>query len=375
MATAAVARPTNALRQRRSEAPRLSLGKRTHTAIGGAEGSSSMENGPQPAKRRKLEEPYVRSSQYILDKHRRKAPSLVIHLHDDFWRFGGQTGSFAYDSSVAVVLRHLQRGTVPHELLGDLLRDGVVWYDGCLIAEVVNHRTAKGGPKGGKKGRGRDEGGKGSMHAYTEHVTPSPFVPYPVKNEEAETKKADDDARTEGERDKGKDGPKTYTVVLHPTELSRHHEVLLLANTPASEMRINNPIKKKGTDTPTSAHPPPTPSLSVPPTPLMTARSPSTKDPKMCLDAADATTFAAALLLATEAPLYLSPVSNPQDAARVLALLSPTHPTAATAPPEPKQRKRTTAQLAAEDAQAAEAERRMLIMDERRTRTLGTSSA
>ncbi|TKA61601.1 hypothetical protein B0A55_11475, partial [Friedmanniomyces simplex] len=308
MATAAVARPANALRQRRTDAPRLTLGKRVNPST-----MDGSETG-QLAKRRKIEEPYVRDNGYILKKHKGNQPSIVIHLHNNHWKFGGQDSSFGYDSQMAVVLKHLRHGTVPHEMIGELLGELVVWYDGCLIVEVHNHRTAE----GKEKGRARDDEKKFSMHAYNEHITPSGLAPYPkkVRTDEDAGKGTgaggSEDGQHEKQKEKGKEGPKIFTTVLHPTELSWHHESLLYANTPASEMRS----KKNGsTDAPASAQPP-TPSLSVPPTPLMTTRGPLTKDQKMCFEAGELNSFMADVLVATEPPLYLDPVDNPFDAQR-----------------------------------------------------------
>ncbi|KAK5128955.1 hypothetical protein LTR85_000288 [Meristemomyces frigidus] len=355
MATATVARPAQALRQR-DRAPRPNLSKR----------STNMDGSDAPAKKRKLNEPYVRDAAYILRKHKGKPPSLIIHLHNLNFRFDGQEGSFAYDSPMKVVLEHVKNSTVPHEMLEELLAQNVPFYDGCLIVEVHNHKTKEGKEKGRREeGSGAD--GKFSMHQYNEHITPSPAVPYPSKArtdeqpEKAEGSAGEMAAPERKGKEKEKDGPRIFTTVLHPTPLTHHHEMLLLAATPASELRS----KKKGAEsgTPSSAQPPATPGLSVPPTPTSTTRGLLSQSQKMCLEEGDFYSFQADVLLATEPPLYLEPVSNPQDADRVLEMLSdPLHHEKA---PSPKSRKRTTAEMAADDAQAAEAERRMLIMDER----------
>ena len=356
MATATVARPAQALRQR-DRAPRPSLAKR----------STNVDGNDAPAKRRRLNEPYVRDSSYILRKHKGKPPSIVIHLHNTHFRFDGQEGSFAYDSPMKFVLEHLRKQTVPHEMLEELLSQNVPFYDGCLIVEVHNHKTKEGKEKG-KKEDGAGPDSKFSMHAYNEHITPSPFAPFPSKArtdndpEKGESSSAEMAApeKPGKAKDKDKEGPKIFTTVLHPTALTQHHEMLLLASTPASDLRS----KKKNADsgTPSTAQPP-TPGLSVPPTPITTSRGPLSQPQKMCLEEGDFYSFQADVLLATEPPLFLDPVTTPQDADRVLEMLA--HPLHNAKPPSPKTRKRTTAEMAADDAQAAEAERRMLIMDER----------
>jgi transcription factor SPT20 len=323
-----------------------------------------MENGEPASKKRKLDEPYVRDKDYILRKHKGKPVSLTLHLYPTHFKFEGQDGSFPYDGESRFILQHMQHNTVPHEMIEELLSSNVPWYDGCLIVEVHNHRNIEANGKARNDSANEENAEKFGMHNWNNGLTPSPMVPYPSEAKQAEEEEKRE--RTNGEmaapeKPKEKEGPRIFTKVLFPTDLSKHHELLLLANTPASEVRT----KKRGSDgaTPSSAHPP-TPSLSIPPTPITgTARGSSTQPQKMCIEEADFYTFQGELLVATEPPLYLEPVDNPQDAQKVLDLLS--NSLHQEQPPSPKTRKRTTAEVAADDAQRQETERRMLLMDER----------
>jgi transcription factor SPT20 len=296
-----------------------------------------------------------------LKKFAGKQPSLVVHLHQNYFKFDGQDGSFPLDSPMKFFLTHLRHRTVPHQMMEELFVNNVPFYDGCLIVEVHNHRQENG------RDRARSESAAGdqvrySMHNYTSYITPSPFAPYPKKAAEAEAmEKAEAETAESSEKSKqkgkGKEGPHIVTLVLEPTELSRHAEMELLARTPASEMRSS---KRSGDGATPSGGQPPTPHLSVPPTPQIGAsRSSPGHEQKMCLEQEDLYQFQADVLLMTEPPLLLEPLNN-HKALDVLA-----HPLHSAAPPSPKTRKRTTAEMAADDAQAAEAERRMLIMDER----------
>lgn len=325
-------------------------------------------NEQAPNKRRKLEEPYVRDTDYILKKHSGKPPSMVIHLHDGYFRFDGQEGSFAYNSPMKEVLKHLREQTVPHNMLEELLRESVPFYDGCLIVEVHKHVGAAGKNEAKSDTKTGADTVKFSMHNYTEHVTPSPLAPYPAKAK-ASDEGSEKTASANGEmgaperpsKEKEKNGPKITTIVLHPTPLSRHHELLLLAQTPASELRSK---KKSGDNAAPSSAQPQTPQLSVPPTPINTTHGPLSQSQKMCLEEGDYYAFQAEMLLATEPPLFLEPIKNEEDRELVLEMLQ--HPQLnRNKPPSPKTRKRSTAEMAADDAQAAESERRMLIMDER----------
>ena len=77
-------------------------------------------------------------------------------------------------------LRHLIEQTVPHDMLEELFASNVQFYDGCLIVQVHDHRTAA-----GKSSNGTTTfvGGLAivpfSAHNWNEHITPSSYVPYP----------------------------------------------------------------------------------------------------------------------------------------------------------------------------------------------------
>lgn len=305
----------------------------------------------QTTKKRKLVEPYVRDSQYILRKHKTKQPSLVIHLHPTHFRFDKQDGSFAYDSPMRFFLQHMRHQTVPHEILGEMLANKVQFYDGCLIVEVHNHRGTE-GKKQGPRDKSADKD-KFSMHGYNQHITPSPYAPFPSKIQaaaEAQIDEKADDPTPENATGKEKQGPRITTVVLHPTEQTRHEELKILANTPMSEFITSK--KKAGDSTDLESQDGATASGGS-----------GNRSDKMALDQEALYSIQAEMLVATQPPLYLEPAQDADEAQAIMDLLA--HPLHSGKPPSPRERKRTTAEMAADDAQAAEAERRMLIMDER----------
>lgn len=72
----------------------------------------------------------VRTNEWILKKFSGKPPSLVVHLHPTHFRFDQQDGSFGYNSPMKVFMEHLKAGTVPHEILEELVANSVSFYDG-----------------------------------------------------------------------------------------------------------------------------------------------------------------------------------------------------------------------------------------------------
>ncbi|GAA5851399.1 hypothetical protein JCM8547_004233 [Rhodosporidiobolus lusitaniae] len=84
----------------------------------------------------------TRFTRQVLKRHRRAPPSLVIHLYPTHFRFDGQHGNFSYDSPMKCFLEAVREQKLPTDLLPVLDDAGVVYYDGCLIVEVHDHRQS-----------------------------------------------------------------------------------------------------------------------------------------------------------------------------------------------------------------------------------------
>ena len=148
-----------------------------------------------------------------------------------------------------------------------------------------------------------------------------------------------------------------------PTPMSLHEDVVAHATKLNHRLNGRKHSQSYQSRTPASAtlpHPP-TPLSGVPSTPSTTG--PPAKRQKMLLSEQDIPRFEAAAINATAPPLFLDPVDSLQDSQRVLERLS--DPLHSEGYPPPKTRKRTSAELAADEAHATEEQRFMLIMDER----------
>jgi transcription factor SPT20 len=212
-----------------------------------------------------------------------------------------------------------------------------------------------------------------SIHNYNQHVTPSPYLPYPKQNQtksdksgSSKTDRKEPDAGVAKETPEGSNidentttgpelsaekqptpKPKVYTTVLHPTPRSVQAEMTFLATTPHPTANKKQP-----------------PSQSVSKTPsLATSGGPPAKRQKMLVEPQELPELEATFTRALAPPVFLDPVDSFESAERLLHFLeSPLHRARL---PSPKGRKRTVAELAADEALAAEEERFMLIMDER----------
>lgn len=297
-----------------------------------------------------------------------------------------------------IVLEHLRSQTIPHDMIEELNTAGVRYYEGaryivdiakrctnpflgCLIVQVQDHRKPAADSKASSASKANDKNVPFSIHNYNEHLTPSPFVPYPKSpSTNDDTTKPD----TNAEAGIGENGstqetsapqklpakrPKIFTTVLLPTPRLMEEELLIMANTP-DPRAVNRKQSQAGATsrTPASAtmpHPP-TPLSALPPTPTT---GPQNKKQKMQLGESDIRPCQSKIMSATAPPLYLDPVDSLQEASKLIQSLTDLLHKGDL--PSPKTRKRTVAELEADEAQAASEQRFMLIMDER----LGNSVA
>lgn len=75
----------------------------------------------------------MKTTPYILKKYSKHPPSLVVHLHPTHFRFEQQDGSFPYTSEMKVIIEHIRAGTVPHDMMEELLRANVRFYEGNFL--------------------------------------------------------------------------------------------------------------------------------------------------------------------------------------------------------------------------------------------------
>lgn len=230
---------------------------------------------------------------------------------------------------------------------------------------MVDHKSATAQARKVTASQSNENNAPFSIHNYNEHVTPSAFVPYPKHNQLAsEQAPAKAEAATDGaqnSQDQNKEAdkavsqqkgaplkPRVFTTVLHPTTRSLQAELTLLATTPdpkaARQSAANSGSPTMGSNN-------------------QADRGHVAKKQKMLVEPQDLLECESKLTRALAPPLFLEPVDSFEAVQDLLKFLeSPLH---RDPPPSPKRRKRTVAELAADEALAAEEERFMLIMDER----------
>jgi transcription factor SPT20 len=316
---------------------------------------------------------------HILRKYKGCTPSLIVHLHPTHFRFDQQDGSFSYHSEMRVFIEHLAKGTIPHDMVEEFRKSEVKYYDGWLIVRVVDHKSAA--KDAIASGAAADDEKPFSIHNYNQYITPSPYAPFPTKEQPGAKSPPLKQEQTD---QKGgpppeqpidvaprsyKPQPKIYHVALRPTILSRHMDLVIdaMQPDPKSLTRKGSQANVNGRAAGTGA--PQTPISGMPPTPSA-ERGPPLKKQKLKIDPKDIVEYESRVVNATAPPLYLDPVESLEEAETLLHMLK--DPLYDQRPPSPKSRKRTIAELAADDAQAKEQERFMLVMDER---TAGTNGA
>jgi transcription factor SPT20 len=272
-------------------------------------------------------------------------------------------------------------------MLEELYMEGIPFYDStnpllsamlqltlvtdCMIVEVHDHRSGASGAKKESGDASQSTETPFSIHNYNSFITPSPYVPYPEKPV-AKNNQSSKPSDAGGEKSSEKDNmaappqgasqkqpakPKVTTVVLFPTQQAHLVDMQLLATTPSVDIQTYRRNQAAGR----SAGHPPTPLTAVPPTPTFpTGRSP--KRPKMVIDDTNAYEFESALLLEQSPKLYLEPTKDLYESLAIMEAI--THPNNKNPPPARKSRKRTVAELAADEAEAANVQRFMLAGDE-----------
>ncbi|RKF57614.1 putative transcription factor spt20 [Golovinomyces cichoracearum] len=319
-------------------------------------------------------QPYIKSDEYILKKYRNNSPSLIIHLHPTHFRFDNQEGHFPYQSPMRIMIEHLRQRTIPHDLVeyfGD-----IPYYEECLIVQIHDHKSIASSQPPERDKSPKPKQVLFSILNHSPYCTPSPYAPQETqktpKNKSSLADKSNTDNAEQHQKNDvpssttptpGPLKPKILTVVLHPTPLSRFVDLAIkTAETFCTEDTSSNQQERKknmSTSVPANS------TASVPLTPQASMAPPAkrVKRSKVNLDSNHIYSLEAQLNLATTAPLFLEPVSNAFESAALLECL--THPMHEEKPPAPKIRKRTVAEMAADEAFAAEQERYMLLLDER----------
>ncbi|KAF2663383.1 hypothetical protein BT63DRAFT_125978 [Microthyrium microscopicum] len=365
-----------ALRQRRDAANRAGLGIVTRAKTVEAEFPPRSQ---EPA-------PLVRTAEHILKKFRGYPPSLIIHMHSTYFRFDQQDGNFPYSSAAGKsFLKHFKEKTIPHDLVEEFFGSDTPFYDGCLIVQIHNHRnSSNSAPNASTNQVGATSTHPFSIHNWNEHITPSAYL----KSSELMAKLARDDKnKTNGasgaveavkesmpapnqpasaSKSQTK-GPTVYLTVLFDTPLTLQAEIRILATTPYDDAAMH---KRIGSD---SGLPhPPTPLASVPSTPINSHRPNPNKKPRMLLDESSVKDFEAQVLLAQNPVLHLEPAKDFAHSQAIMdKLRSPNHDAPRA---KPKTRKRTIAEVAAEEAEAAQEEKFLLNYDDRQMAIITSTS-
>lgn len=333
--------------------------------------TNTLDNVGNGSERKNIPpEPFVLNDRFILRKHKGRPPSLIVHLHPGYWRFDQQDGNFSYQTpEMRPFLEHMKKGTIPHDFLEEFRREGVKFYDGCLMVKIFDHRRSATTVTLGTH-RAPDDEEPFSIHNHNQFITPSPYAthPYkdqaPAKNERPKSLekeniepliKKEQDSTTSARNRVGQ--PVQFMKILRPTELSRSADLTL-------DFIATDPKAKKQ-----KAVQPPTPGGTIPATPTG-ERPPPLKKQKTRIDPKDHLEYEARIINATAPPLYLEPARDAAHAEQIREMLQ--DPLCIEPPASPKSRKRTIAELAADDAAAKEQERFMLIMD---AKTSGTAAA
>tara|TARA_R110002003_G_scaffold1489_7_gene23116 strand:+ start:6398 stop:9118 length:2721 start_codon:yes stop_codon:yes gene_type:complete len=324
----------------------------------------------------------VDKQQDILAKHKGKPPSLRIFLHPKHFRINDSPDMLEYSSPMRELLQHVKNKTVPHNMVEDFYAAEIPFYDNCLIVEMHDHRSSGVKPRDDTNSLGDSGKSAFSIHNYNNFITPSPFAPYPSTNKDAKPGQAEAQIKDIEHKDDKENMPApaqngasqkpaaksgVWTTVLFPTPQSHLVDMQLLATTPMPDMAMLKRMQAAGR----SGGMPPTPLTAVPPTPTF-SNGPSPKRQKMILDDSNIHEFEAEFYNATCPKLYLEPTKSFGESLALMDAI--THPNHKNEAPPRKTRKRTTAELQADEAEAAATQRFMLAGDEQQANMATTAT-
>lgn len=280
------------------------------------------------------------------------------------------------------LIEHMRLRTIPHDLMEFFTVSNIPFYEGCMIVQVYDHKPTTSPQDSNRVNTGTQKAVPFSVHNYNQHLTPSPYVPFPKEN--LQDLKGNGSSKSSEQKDKENmpapaapaDGqrsnsgnlpkkPKVSTIVLHPTPISNYADMAIKASEARPGTADGRVEPRQETNGSLSATVPLTPSTTASPT-LQTSMAPPAKRQKRSkteLDASNVHAVESQITLAITAPLVLDPVSSAAESAMLLESLA--HPMHSEKPPSPKTRKRTVAEMAADEALAVSQERYMLCLDER----------
>jgi transcription factor SPT20 len=285
-----------------------------------------------------------------------------------------------------IMIEHLKQRTIPHDLL-EYFTD-VAFYEGCMIVQIHDHKSTAPSQGVVKPAPGTGKLVPFSVHNYNAYLTPSSYEPFPtqtalaagnIKSEEDDITKSKSSEQKDKENMPAPSLPndgqrripkkaKVITVVLHPTALCNLFDFSNIVVSSRSNADARRESRQDFNAGPLSASVPPTPTIPATPQ-TMAPPAKRVKRTKMQSDSTNFYSKEAHIILATTAPLVLNPISSTTEAAALLDSLA--HPMHSDKPPAPKTRKRTVAEMAADEALAADQERYMLVLDERLSSTAG----
>jgi transcription factor SPT20 len=280
------------------------------------------------------------------------------------------------------LLQAIKKKEVPHNMLEEFYDFEMPFYDDCLIVQIHDYRQTGVKPKDDTNSTGEGGTSAFSIHNYNNFITPSPFAPFPTakpdskpapanaQNKDGDTKEDKENMPAPGQNGASNKQPgnaRIYTVVLFPTPQSHLADLQILVNTPATDTAALKRMQAQGR----AAGMPPTPLTAVPPTPTF-PNEPNPKRQKMKLDDSNIHEWEAELLNATCPPLYLEPTKSFAESLAIMDTI--THPNNKNPAPPRKTRKRTTAELAADEAEAQGLQRFMLAGDEYQATMTATAS-
>ncbi|KAG5373162.1 Transcription factor SPT20 [Yarrowia sp. C11] len=185
------------------------------TAGSGAAASAQQQQQQQAARRRRAYF-FCETTESILKKYEKDAPSLELHIHKTHFRFGSQESVIPKNSPlIKIFLEYVKEEQIPLAATEVFKDAGMRFYEGCIILEIVDYR---GVPDKSEEVSGQGQSGQG-------------------QNGQQSQNNQNQNGQQNGQQNaqNGQNGnpeteptvpPKSYRTLLKPTPLSIYHDLM-----------------------------------------------------------------------------------------------------------------------------------------------------
>ncbi|KAG5360832.1 Transcription factor SPT20 [Yarrowia sp. B02] len=161
-------------------------------------GAATAQQQQQQAARRRRAYFFSETTESLLKKYEKDAPSLELHIHKTHFRFGSQESVIPKNSPlIKIFLEYVKEEQIPLAATEVFKDAGMRFYEGCIILEIVDYRGVPDPTEETEQQNGQNGQAANQQNPQQQPEPQEPAVP-----------------------------PKSYRTLLKPTPLSIYHDLM-----------------------------------------------------------------------------------------------------------------------------------------------------